>query len=94
MSDGQVSMETRVSRKPHTCVWCSWEIPARTRYRFQVYSYDGGLTNAHWHEACVEDSYEVFRGECQFEFSPGEGEQPFPGLTMIDRKLRQSEAQP
>ncbi len=94
MSDGQVSMRRRVTRKSHICVWCEWEIPAGTRCHFQVYSYDGHLSNAYWHEACVEDSYEVFKGQAEFEFMPGDGEQPFPHLTLIDRELCAAEAQP
>lgn len=87
MTDGEVRNARRFARKPHRCVWCGWVIPAGARYMFQVYSFDGYLSNAHWHEACVSDSHTVLREMGESEFLPGSFDQPFPGLMKLDSAL-------
>lgn len=87
MADGQISMKRRRSRKEHACIWCGGSILKGARYGFQVYAFDGVARNAHWHEACIHDSQKGRRFGEEFEFDPYTGEQPFPGLSALEKSL-------
>lgn len=95
MADGEVRSKWVRTRKPHSCVWCGWEILVGAKARFQVYSYDGYLNNAHYHEACVGESRRWLREMGESEFLHGTGEEPpFPALLKLEISIAALEPHP
>lgn len=75
------------ARRAHSCIWCGRPIGCQSIYWREKSVYDGYFQNFAWHEACRKDSQDNHFSSYVEEFTPGENEQPFRNLAMVDAVL-------
>lgn len=68
-----------VARKDHRCIWCYGSIAKGTKYLAERSVFNGEMQNHHWHPECWKACADESAGECEWEFTPGEGQRPSNG---------------
>jgi hypothetical protein len=70
-----LSLKHPKARKDHRCIWCGGAIPKGSTYASERSVFDGEMQNHHWHEECYTYA-PIAMGECIFEFTPYDNENP------------------